>query len=67
MALNVKIGKIGPLDMLKFSKMPDVREQVIQSTPLSPLPKAYASNTRVFASAPFWRISSITTFCHFGW
>ena len=55
MALNVKIGKIGPLDMLKFSKMPDVREQVIQSTPLSPLPKAYASNAKAELYHPKWQ------------
>ena len=55
MALNVKIGKIGPLDMLKFSKMPDVREKVIESTPLSPLPKAYASNAKAELYHPKWQ------------
>lgn len=46
MALKIKVGKIGVLDMLKFSKMPDVREEVIQATPANPLPKAYASNAK---------------------
>ena len=46
MALKIKIGKIGVLDMLRFSKMPDVREEVIQATPANPLPKAYASNAK---------------------
>ena len=46
MALKIKIGKIGVLDMLKFSKMPDVREAAIQATPANPLPKAYASNAK---------------------
>ena len=55
MALNVKIGKIGPLDMLKFSEMPDVREKVIQATPLSPLPKAYASNAKAELYHPKWQ------------
>lgn len=46
MALNIKIGKIGVLDMLKFKKMPEVREAVIEKTPANPLPKAYASNAK---------------------
>ena len=46
MALKIKIGKIGVLDMLKFSKMPDVREEAIQAAPANPLPKAYASNAK---------------------
>ena len=46
MALKIKIGKIGVLDMLKFKKMPEVREAVIAKTPANPLPKAYASNAK---------------------
>ena len=46
MALKIKIGKIGVLDMLKFKKMPEVREEVIAKTPANPLPKAYASNAK---------------------
>ena len=32
MALKIKIGKIGVLDMLKFKKMPEVREAVWSCT-----------------------------------
>ena len=46
MALKIKIGKIGLLDMLKFKKMPEVREAHIAQTPADPLPKAYASNAK---------------------
>ena len=46
MALKIKIGKIGLLDMLKFKKMPEVREAHIAQTPAYPLPKAYASNAK---------------------
>ena len=33
MALNVKVGLIGPLDMLKFKNMSKTREKVIQAAP----------------------------------
>ena len=33
MALNVKVGLIGVLDMLKFKNMAKVREQAIQAAP----------------------------------
>ena len=46
MALKIKIGKIGLLDMLKFKKMPEVREAHIAQTPADPLPKTYASNAK---------------------
>ncbi|MBE6968639.1 MAG: 2Fe-2S iron-sulfur cluster binding domain-containing protein [Ruminococcaceae bacterium] len=46
MALKIKIGLIGVLDMLKFKKMPDVREAAIAKAPANPLPKAYASNAK---------------------
>ena len=46
MALKIKIGKIGLLDMLKFKKMPEVREAHIAQTPANPLPKTYASNAK---------------------
>ncbi len=46
MSLNIKIGMIAPLDMIKFAKMPKVREERIAATPAKPLPKTYASNAK---------------------
>jgi len=46
MALKIKIGKVGLLDMLKFKKMPDVRDEAIAKAPANPLPKEYASNAK---------------------
>jgi len=55
MSLKIKIGKIGALDMLKFSKMPDVRERAIAAAPANPLPKAYASNAKAELYHPKWQ------------
>ena len=52
MALKIKIGKIGLLDMKKFSGMPDVREGVIAETPANPLPKTYKSNAKAAVMHP---------------
>jgi len=52
MALNIRIGKLGLLDMLKFSKMPDVREAAIQAAPADPLPASYASNAKAAVLHP---------------
>ncbi len=46
MKLKVKVGKIGLLDMKKFSTMPEVREKAIAAAPAKPLPKTYASNAK---------------------
>ena len=46
MSLNVKVGKIGLLDMKKFSQMPDIREKAISEAPAAPLPKTYKSNAK---------------------
>jgi len=42
--LNVKIGLIGPLDMLKFKNMGKVREEAIQAAPASEIKGTYAIN-----------------------
>lgn len=46
MALKIKIGPIGILDMKKFSEMPKVREKAISEAPSTPLPKTYKSNAK---------------------
>ena len=44
MALNVKVGLIGVLDMLKFKNMAKVREQAIQSAPAKEIKGDFAIN-----------------------
>lgn len=44
--LNYKVGLIGKLDMLKFKNMPKVREQAIQASPATPLPKTLTTNEK---------------------
>jgi len=44
MAVQVKVGPIGLLDMLKFKNQAKTREQVIKKTPAAPLPKEYNTN-----------------------
>lgn len=46
MALNVKIGLIGPLDMLKFKNMAKVREKAIQSAPANEIKGEFTINTK---------------------
>lgn len=52
MALKVKIGKIGLLDMKKFSNMPAVRNEAIAASPANPLPKTYKSNAKAAVMHP---------------
>lgn len=44
MALNVKVGLIGVLDMLKFKNMAKVREQAIQAAPAKEIKGDFAIN-----------------------
>lgn len=41
---NVKVSKIGLIDMLKFKNQVKVREKVIDSAEAKPFPKSYATN-----------------------
>lgn len=42
----VKVGLIGKLDMLKFKNITKVREQEIQASPATPLPKTLTTNEK---------------------
>ena len=46
MALNVKVGLIGPLDMLKFKNMAKVREEEIEKVPAKEISGEFAINTK---------------------
>ena len=46
MALKVKVGLIGPLDMLKFKKLADVRRRAIEKSEAKPLPKTLVTNEK---------------------
>lgn len=46
MALNVKVGLIGPLDMLKFKNMAKVRETEIQKAPAKEISGDFTINTK---------------------
>lgn len=46
MALNVKVGLIGPLDMLKFKNMAKVREEEIQKAPAKEVSGDFTINTK---------------------
>ena len=46
MALKVKVGLIGPLDMLKFKKLADVRRKAIEKSEAKPLPKTLVTNEK---------------------
>ena len=52
MAVKVKIGLIGALDMLKFKNMAKVREQVIQAAPAKEITADYAINRKAKALHP---------------
>lgn len=43
---NYKVGLIGAFDMLRFKNMPKVREQAIQASPATPLPKTLTTNEK---------------------
>ena len=46
MAVNVKVGLIGPLDMLKFKNMSKVREDYIQAAPANEITADYPINKK---------------------
>ena len=50
--LNYKVGLFGMFDMLKFKNMPKVREQAIQASPATPLPKTLTTNEKAKARHP---------------
>lgn len=52
MALNVKVGLIGPFDMLKFKNMAKVREKAIQAAPAKEITGEYAINKNAKALHP---------------
>ena len=52
MAVNVKIGLIGALDMLKFKNMSKVREKAIQAAPALDITADYAINNNAKALHP---------------
>ncbi len=52
MAVKVKIGLIGALDMLKFKNMAKVRESVIQAAPANEITADYAINRHAKALHP---------------
>ena len=52
MAVNVKIGLIGALDMLKFKNMSKVREKVIQAAPANEITADYEINKKARALHP---------------
>lgn len=52
MALNVKVGLIGPLDMLKFKNMAKVREKNIQNAPAKEISGEFIINSKAKALHP---------------
>ena len=46
MALNVKVGLIGALDMLKFKNLAKTRREAIEALPEKPLPKSFETNEK---------------------
>lgn len=52
MGLNVKVGLIGPLDMLKFKNMSKNRNKVIDAAPASEISGSYAINDNAKALHP---------------
>ena len=52
MAVNVKVGLIGALDMLKFKNMAKVREKAIQAAPALEVTADYAINNNAKALHP---------------
>ena len=52
MAVNVKVGLIGALDMLKFKNMAKVRENAIQAAPAKEVTADYAINNNAKALHP---------------
>lgn len=52
MALNVKVGLIGPFDMLRFKNMAKTREKAIQAAPANEIVADYAINRNAKALHP---------------
>ena len=50
--LNVKVGLIGKLDMLKFKNMGKVRENMIQSSPANEISGVFPINENAKALHP---------------
>ena len=50
--LNVKVGLIGKLDMLKFKNMSKVREKAIQAAPAAEISGDFAVNEKAAALHP---------------
>ena len=46
MALKVKVGLIGALDMLKFKNLSKTRREAIEALPAKPLPKSFETNDK---------------------
>ncbi len=64
MPVNVKVGLIGALDMLKFKNMSKVREKVIQAAPANEITADYAINNNARALHPDYQklvLSKIVT------
>lgn len=57
--LNVKIGLIGPLDMLKFKNMAKVREQAIQAAPAKEIVGTFPINEAAKAFHPHMQLMVI--------
>ena len=56
MAVNVKIGLIGALDMLKFKNMAKVREKAIKAAPALEITADYAINNNAKALHPDYQV-----------
>ena len=52
MALKVKVGLIGALDMLKFKNLAKTRRQAIEKLEAKPLPKSYETNEKAYFMHP---------------
>ena len=60
MPVNVKIGLIGALDMLKFKNMSKVREKAIQAAPAREITADYAINNNARALHPDYQKLALT-------
>ena len=52
MALNVKVGLIGALDMLKFKNLAKDRREAIEKLEAKPLPKTFETNEKAYFMHP---------------
>lgn len=60
MALKIKVGPIGLLDMLKFKQQANVRRKTIAKTPSTPLPKVYNTNAKAEILHPSYQLVTVT-------